>query len=48
MSSLAVRASTVKNSDVLKKSHELKFITLKLPLTEAFADESDDSGIVIL
>ncbi|XP_055295122.1 thyroid adenoma-associated protein homolog [Sitodiplosis mosellana] len=43
MSSLAIRASSVKNSDDSKKSSEIKYTVLNLPATNVFAAEPSDS-----
>lgn len=48
MSSLASRASSVKNSDDSKKSSEIKYTVLNLPATNVFAVEPKDFGIVVL
>lgn len=45
MTSLAVRATAVKNSDDLKKSTEVRFVLVKLPSTKIFSVDASDSGM---
>lgn len=47
MATLAVRASSVKNSDDLKKTSEIKYKILDLPSTKVFNDELSDSGTIV-
>lgn len=45
MTSLAIRASAVKNNDDMKKTSEIRFALLKLPTTKTLTTEPSDSGM---
>lgn len=44
--SLAVRASSVKNSDDMKRSTDIRFKLLELPSTKVFTVDPNETGMI--
>lgn len=44
MTTLAVRATAVKNSDDMKRTSDIRFMLLELPNTKIFNIEPDEPG----